>query len=312
MRSIRFRNCFGMIWSVSTSARSSTWTRPDDLRTGSISVASRRASRRRRSPARALEVDLDAARSRSRAATPHCVSGSSRMSSSCASRVETPRDLLRRPRMLALLLGLDQPLDEVLVEHPLGEPADRDVLPVQEEAAGLEQVEHLLVQLALALVGQVMDAEPRDDRVEALARRQRVAPGGRRRDRRRPYSQRSRAAGQALLRPRRTSARRSRPARRSSPGCASITSSAKPPSPAPRSKKRPICRPPRDQEPRMSSSWSSNSGISLRRSSTKPVATVLALPGGAGRARALTCRAPSTPGCRRSGRRSPRRPPSAG
>ena len=31
VRSIRFRNCFGMIWSVSTSARSSTWIRALDL-----------------------------------------------------------------------------------------------------------------------------------------------------------------------------------------------------------------------------------------------------------------------------------------
>src|SRR5215204_6778686 len=40
VRSTRLRNCLGMIWSVSTSARSSTLTPPETMRIGSMSATS--------------------------------------------------------------------------------------------------------------------------------------------------------------------------------------------------------------------------------------------------------------------------------
>ena len=135
--------------------------------------------------------------------------------------------------MLALALGLEQPLAEELVEQALREPAGLDVLPVQEEAAGLEQVERLLVERALALVRQVVDREARDDRVEALAGRQAVAPAGVDEIRRArspsgpPCGARRCSAAASIGSEKSTSTPRRVRDR------ASSTSSAKPPSPAP-------------------------------------------------------------------------------
>ena len=77
--------------------------------------------------------------------------------------------------MLVLLLGLEHALAEELVEQALRQAGRLDVLPVQEDAARLEQLERLLVERALALVRQVVDREARDDGVVAVAR-----PAGRR------------------------------------------------------------------------------------------------------------------------------------
>ena len=128
----------------------------------------------------------------------------------------------------------------------------------------------------------------------------------------RTISQRPALPRQALLRRGRASARRSRPARRSSSGRASSTSSAKPPSPAPRSQKRRICAlAARDQAPHE---------LLLHVEQRDQLAAVVdeagrrrscLLPDGARPSRRHRASRP-TPGCRRSGPRSPPRRPSAG
>jgi hypothetical protein len=95
------------------------------------------------------------------------------------------------------------------------------------------------------------------------------------------------------------------------PGWVSITRSARPPSPAPRSQKRTILRPPRVIRRRVTSSCCSNIGIRLRRSVTKLVASSSRFQAEPGVAALIQPPVPS-PERRRNARRSRLPPPSAG
>ena len=268
VRSIRFRNCFGMIWSVSTSARSSTWILPSIFFTGSIDRLLRLRSAEDRQPGQLevhvhlLEPDL---------AQPFALGLGVAQDVVVVRVVVGAHDLVGGPGFAPLLLGLQHALPEELVEQALGEPAGLDVLPVQEEAARREQVERLAVERALALVGQVVDRQARDDASKRSPAGQPVAPS-RRATRSAAHDLPAALLGsQPLLAPRPASARRSRPARRSTPG--------RRPARAPRSRRRlrrgrrsaAIRRPPRVINRRTSSSCTSNSGISLRPLVDEPI-----------------------------------------
>ena len=188
-----------MIWSVSTSARSSAWTRPSIFVTGSISAPFGLTPPNMASPG-SLKIRVHLLEARSRAAT----RTASRGRAGCRRRRRVARRTRARPPRpgagaRARCSASTSRSTQELVEHPLGEPADLDVLPVQEHAARLEQLERLAVQLPLALVGQVVDAERatrprRSARPPAARRAMRVTRGRRAR-----YSQRPRLPARRSL-----------------------------------------------------------------------------------------------------------------
>ena len=83
------------------------------------------------------------------------------------------------PEPAELRLDIEQPVGRVLLVRGEAQSAQeplvqarrrrRDVLKVAENAARFEQAEDLLLELALALVLEVVDSEAGDDRVESAS-----------------------------------------------------------------------------------------------------------------------------------------------
>ena len=152
---------------------------------------------------------------------------------------------------------------------PSARPAGLDVLPVQEDAARLEQVERLLVERAACArrAGGGWRGATRPRR--RSPGRQPVAPAGV--DEVAAHDlPAARLAGRGAARAAASIGSEKSTSTPVDSGNASRTSSAKPPSPAPRSQKRRTSRSPRVISRCTRSSCTSNSGISLRRSSMKP------------------------------------------
>ena len=164
---------------------------------------------------------------------------------------------------------------------PLAEPLGVDVLPVQEQAAGLEQLERLRVERRACARrgggGCRAPTRPRHSARRPAGRRASRASTGRRAR----SSQRPRRAGQARSCRGRASARRSRPARRSSSGMRihhQLREAAVPGAEV--EKPRAPARSPRvDQAPHEVLLHRRSAGSASRRSSTNAAADLRPLPG---------------------------------